>query len=125
MGVDGHVIGRSMRWPRAAGCRAGPFLSVRVVRMLFMGKRRALRRIADPVVAAGPAGVRIRTRLHLTEVEAAALVEIGSFLGSVYRTELAGRVEAGRLDGASRAAWRARRKQAVTAVSSSRWAGAI
>jgi hypothetical protein len=93
--------------------------------MLFMGKRRALRRIADPVVAAGPAGVRIRTRLHLTEVEAAALVEIGSFLGSVYRTELAGRVEAGRLDGASRAAWRARRKQAVTAVSSSRWAGAI
>ncbi|MDT5080255.1 MAG: hypothetical protein QOJ80_4892 [Mycobacterium sp.] len=90
-----------------------------------MGERRALRRVGAPVVAAGPAGVRIRTRIHPTETEAAALRGIGSFLGSVYRAELAGRVELGRLDRSSHAVWRARRKQAVTAVASSRWAGAI
>lgn len=88
-------------------------------------RRRALRRITDPVVAAAPAGVRIRTRVHFSEAEAAAVVEIGSFLGSVYRTELAARVERGRLDHKAHAAWRAQRKQALTAVSSSRWAGAI
>ena len=50
---------------------------------------------------------------------------IGSFLGSVYRAELAVRVGLGRLDRQSQARWRAQRKQAVTAVASSRWAGAI
>ena len=84
-----------------------------------------MRRIGDPVVAAAPSGVRIRTRIHLSEAEAAALAAIGSFLGSVYRAELAGRVELGRLDRKAHAVWRAQRKQAVTAVSSSRWAGAI
>ena len=58
-------------------------------------------------------------------IEAAALTAIGSFLGSVHRGELAGRVELGGLDRVSHAVWRAQRKQAVTAVSSSRWAGAI
>jgi hypothetical protein len=77
------------------------------------------------VVAAGPAGVRIRTRIHVTEAEAAALTAIGQFLGSVYRGELAERVGCGVLDRAGQAVWRAERKQAVTAVSSSRWAGAI
>ena len=89
------------------------------------GERRALRAIGDPVVAAAPAGVRIRTRVHLTETEAAALREIGSFLGSVYRSELSARVELGRLDHTAHAAWRAQRKRALTSVSSSRWAGAI
>jgi IS605 OrfB family transposase len=84
-----------------------------------------LRRIADPVVAAGPAGVRIRTRIHPTDAEAQALTAIGEFLGSVYRGELTGRVRLGRLDRDAQAAWRAQRKRAVTAVSSSRWAGAI
>ena len=58
-------------------------------------ERRALRRIGDPVLAAGPAGVRIRTRIHLSAAEADAVAAIGLFLGSVYRAELAGRVEAG------------------------------
>jgi hypothetical protein len=84
-----------------------------------------LRRIGDPVVAAAPAGVRIRTRIHATGGEAEALIMIGNLLGSVYRTELAGRIRLGRLDRESHAAWRAERKQALTAVSSSRWAGAI
>jgi hypothetical protein len=39
---------------------------------------------------------------------------IGVFLGSVYRRELSGRVELGRLDHAEHAGWRARRKRAVT-----------
>jgi hypothetical protein len=78
-----------------------------------------------PVVAGPPAGVRIRTRIHLTEAEAAAVGAVGSFLGGVYRGELAGRVRAGHLDRESQAGWRAERKRAVTSVSSSRWAGAI
>ena len=60
-----------------------------------MSERGRMRPIGDPVVAAAPAGVRIRTRIHLTEAEAAALAAIGTFLGSVYRTELAGRVGPG------------------------------
>jgi hypothetical protein len=113
------------RWVVHSVMSGVPGLSVSVVRMVFVGERRALRRIGDPVVAAGPAGVRIRTRLHLTEVEATALAAMGSFLGSVYRAELAGRIDAGLLDRRSHAVWRARRKRAVTAVTSSRWAGAI
>jgi IS605 OrfB family transposase len=89
-----------------------------------MGATRALRRIGDPVVAAAPGGVRIRTRMRPTAEEAAALTAIGVLLGSVYRSELA-RVRLGRLDRATLAAWRAERKRAVTAVSSSRWAGAL
>jgi IS605 OrfB family transposase len=92
--------------------------------MAVMGMR-ALRRIGDPVIAATPAGVRIRTRIHPSAAEAQALAGIGEYLGSVYRSELSGRVGLGRLDRKQHAAWRARRKQALTAVSSSRWAGAI
>lgn len=88
-----------------------------------MGKR--LRRIGDPVVAAGPPGVRVRTRIHVTDTEAQALAAVGEYLGSAYRRELAGRVRLGRLNRAEHGAWRAQRKHAVTAVSSSRWAGAI
>lgn len=51
------------------------------VRMLDMAsERQALRRIGDPVVAAAPTGMRIRTRLHLTDAEAVAIAEIGTFL---------------------------------------------
>jgi hypothetical protein len=91
----------------------------------FMGQRAHLRRIGAPVVAGAPSGVRIRTRIHATEAKAAALSVVGSFLGGVYRVELAGRVRAGHLDRPSQAVWRAERKQAVTVVASSRWAGAI
>jgi hypothetical protein len=70
-------------------------------------------------------GVRVRTRIRLTDAEASALGAIGSFLGSVYRRELARRVELGRLDSKTHAVWRRQRKRAVTAVSSSRWAGTI
>jgi hypothetical protein len=90
-----------------------------------VGEGARLRRVADPVVAAPPAGVRIRTRIHVSEAEAAALTAIGAFLGSVYRGELAERIDRGVLDRDGQAGWRAERKQAVTGVASSRWAGAI
>jgi IS605 OrfB family transposase len=90
-----------------------------------MAEGARLRRIADPVVAGSPAGVRVRTRVHVTEAEATALTAIGVFLGSVYRGELAERIRRGVLDQNGRAGWRAERKRAITAVASSRWAGAI
>ena len=84
-----------------------------------------MRQIADPIVAAAPSGVRIRTRIPLTAQEAAALTAIGELLGSVFRGELADRIRCGVLDRKGHAAWRAQRKQALTSSSSSRWAGAI
>jgi hypothetical protein len=90
-----------------------------------MAGAKMLRRIADPVVAGPAAGVRIRTRIRVSGAKAGALTAIGTYLGSMYRGELAGRIRCGVLDHDGHAAWRAERKQAVTAVSSSRWAGAI
>ena len=90
-----------------------------------MAGGRVLRRIGDPVVAGAPVGVRIRTRIHPTAAESEALSAIGNLLGSVYRGELAGRVGLRPLDRQAHGLWRAQRKQALTAVSSSRWAGAI
>jgi IS605 OrfB family transposase len=100
-------------------------MSVVAARMWCVTEGRALRQIADPVVASAPVGVRIRTRIHPAAAEAEALGAIGELLGSVYRCELGGRVRLGRLDHKAHAVWRAERKRAVTAVSSSRWAGAI
>jgi hypothetical protein len=100
-------------------------MSVLAARMSCMTEGRALRRIGDPVVAAAPAGVRTRTRIHPTAADAEALTAIGELLGAAYRCELAGRVGLGQLDREAHALWRAERKQALTAVSSSRWAGAI
>jgi IS605 OrfB family transposase len=90
-----------------------------------MAASRVLRRIADPVVAAAPTGMRIRTRVYPTADEATAMTAIGELLGSAYRGELASRLRLGRSDRQTQAVWRAERKQALTAVSSSRWAGAI
>ena len=84
-----------------------------------------MRQIEDPVVAAAPAGVRIRTRIRPTTKEADALTAIGTVLGGLYRGELAERIPLGRMDHKTHAAWRAQRKHALTAASSSRWAGAI
>ncbi|MCB1286197.1 MAG: hypothetical protein KDB47_00495 [Mycobacterium sp.] len=63
--------------------------------------------------------------MHPSQAEAAALTEIGELLGSLNRRELAGRIRLGRVDRKAQSVWRAERKRALTAVSSSRWAGAI
>jgi IS605 OrfB family transposase len=86
---------------------------------------RALRVIADPFIAAGPAGARVRTRLRLSAGDAAVLQITGTHLGSLAGRDLAERCREGRLDAKGRAGSRAARKRALTSLSSSRWAGAI
>ena len=86
---------------------------------------RALREIAAPFVAAAPAGARVRTRLRVSPRDAEVLRAVGQHLGSLAGRDLAARCAEGRLDARGRAASRRERKQALTAQSSSRWAGAI
>ena len=77
------------------------------------------RPISPPFVVPAPAGARVRTRLHTTEADAAVLLAVGTHLAS-----LAGRDLATRCADATQTS-RTKRKQALTAESSSRWAGAI
>ena len=84
-----------------------------------------LREIAAPFVAAAPAGARVRTRLRVWPADEAVLRAAGSHLGSLAGRDLAARCAEGRLDAKGRAVSRAARKRALTAQSSSRWAGAI
>ena len=86
---------------------------------------RRLREIAEPFVAAAPAGARVRTRLKVSPEDEAVLRAVGSHLGTHAGRDLATRCAEGRLDATGRAASRAARKRALTAASSSRWAGAI
>jgi hypothetical protein len=84
-----------------------------------------LRLVAAPFVAAAPAGARVRTRLRVSAQDEAVLRAAGRHLGSLAGRDLAARCAERRPDAAGRAASRARRKRALTAESSSRWAGAI
>src|SRR6202035_31052 len=84
-----------------------------------------LRVIAAPFVAGAPAGARVRTRLRVSPGDAAVLRAAGAHLGSLAGRDLAARCAQGRLDARGRAASRRERKRALTAGSSSRWAGAI
>ena len=84
-----------------------------------------LREIAAPFVAGAPAGARVRTRLRVSPEDAAVLRAAGSHLGSLAGRDLAARCAQGRLDARGRAVSRRERKRALTAGSSSRWAGAI
>jgi hypothetical protein len=84
-----------------------------------------LREITGPFVAAAPAGARVRTRLRVTTADEAVLRAAGRHLGSLVGRDLAARVREGRLDARGKAASRRERKRALTARSSSRWAGAI
>ena len=84
-----------------------------------------LREIAAPFVVAAPAGARVRTRLRVSPGDAAVLRAAGRHLGSLAGRDLAARCGEGRLDARGRAVSRAGRKRALTALSSSRWAGAI
>jgi len=89
------------------------------------GPGRRLRGIAAPFVAAAPAGARIRTRLRVSEQDAAALRTVGSHLGRLAGRDLAARCREGRLDAEGKAVSRRERKRGLTAESSSRWAGTI
>jgi IS605 OrfB family transposase len=85
----------------------------------------SLRPVAVPFVAAAPGGARVRARLRLSPGDEAVLRAVGSHLGSLAGKDLAARCAEGRLDARGRARSRAARKRALTAESSSRWAGAI
>jgi len=84
-----------------------------------------LREVALPFAVAGPGGARVRTRLRLSAQDQAVLQAAGRHLGSLASADLAARCAEGPLDGQGRAASRAARKRALTAASSSRWAGTI
>jgi hypothetical protein len=84
-----------------------------------------LRQIAEPFVAAPPSGARVRARLRVSEQDVLVLRAVGQHLGSLAGQDLAARCREGRLDAKGQAESRAARKRALTAESSSRWAGAI
>lgn len=96
-----------------------------VVIMASSSRSGQLREIAVPFVAAAPAGARVRTRLRVTAEDEAVLRAVGRHLGSLAGRDLAVRCAEGRLDARGRAVSRRERKRALTAESSSRWAGAI
>lgn len=84
-----------------------------------------LRKIEAAFVVPPPTGVRIRTRLHPSTAEEAALERIAVFLGGLYRQALASRIRLGRIDAKDQSTWRTDEKRRLTALSSSRWAGAL
>ena len=84
-----------------------------------------LRVIAAPFVVASPSGARVRTRLRVTAADEAVLRAAGRHLGSLASADLAARCREGLLDATGRARSRRERKRALTAASSSRWAGAV
>jgi hypothetical protein len=86
-------------------------------------KKRELRTLAVPFTVAAPTGARIRDRLCVTTEEAEVLWLVGEHLGHHQRADLAERVSVGRVKAKDNQ--RAARKKNLTAVSSSRWAGAM
>jgi hypothetical protein len=84
-----------------------------------------LREVAAPFVAGVPAGARVRARLRVSAGDAAVLRAAGSHLGVLAGRDLAARCAQGHLDTKGKNTSRAARKRALTAESSSRWAGAI
>ena len=90
-----------------------------------MSHTRKLRKLAAPFVAAPPGGARVRTRLMVGDTDDEVLQILGAHLGHLASVDLARRVKEGSLDAKAKAGSRKARKQALTASSSSRWAGAI
>jgi hypothetical protein len=70
-------------------------------------------------------GARVRTRLAVNDNDEMVLKALGAHLGHLASLDLARRVAEGSLDAKGKAKSRQARKQALTAASSSRWAGAI
>ena len=85
----------------------------------------SLRPVAAPYVAAVPGGARVRARLRVCARDEAVLRAVGVHLGSLAGKDLAALCAERRLDAKGRARSRAVRKRALTAASSSRWAGAL
>jgi len=89
-----------------------------------------MRSIAAPFIAAPPTGARIRARLRVEETDAQVLRLVGEHLGSLAGLDLAIRCQLGNGNANANGDGsvddrRAERKQALTAASSSPWAGSI
>lgn len=87
------------------------------------GRKRALRTIATPFTVAAPSGARIRDRLRIDAADEMVLTLVGQHLGRLQRADLAERVAIGLV--AVKDNRRTERKRKLTALSSSRWAGAM
>ncbi|MFF7900602.1 hypothetical protein ACFZCV_17675 [Streptomyces sp. NPDC007920] len=88
------------------------------------GIKAELRPVAVPYTIPPPSGARIRDRLKdLTAVDMKVLMLVGEHLGCCQRADLAERIRIGNVPAPQ--ARRADRKRRLTAVSSSRWAGAM
>ena len=90
-----------------------------------MSHTRKLPKMAAPFVVAPPGGARVRTRLMVDARDGEVLEALGAHLGYLASVDLACRVKEGSLDAKARARSPKAHKQALTAASSSRWAGAI
>ncbi|MEU5030481.1 hypothetical protein [Streptomyces milbemycinicus] len=86
-------------------------------------EQRPYRVLSVPFVVAPPSGCRIRTRLNLSPADEEVLRAAGTHLGALAGADLAARVAIGNVSPAFNQ--RAARKKALTAQSSSRWAGSI
>ncbi|MFF7123638.1 hypothetical protein [Streptomyces sp. NPDC008240] len=84
---------------------------------------RGLRVLTAPFTVAAPSGARIRDRLRVEPADATVLRLVGEHLGRHQRADLAERVQLGNVRAGDTR--RAERKRKLTAVSSSRWAGAM
>jgi hypothetical protein len=80
-----------------------------------------LRQIADPFVVPAPNGARVRTRIAVSVTDEMVLWAAGEHLGRLAGADLADRCRLGCATDNERK----RRKQALTAAASSRWAGAL
>ena len=81
-----------------------------------------VRVLAEPFVVAAPAGMRVRTSLRVSAAEHEVLRAVGELLGELQGRDLRERCLSG---GGPKHLGRAERKKALTAESSSRWAGSI
>ncbi|GEC09440.1 transposase [Streptomyces spinoverrucosus] len=86
-------------------------------------RKRDLTGLAPAFTIAAPSGARIRDRLRPAPEDEKVLRLVGEHLGRCQRADLAERVRIGQVT--PKDARRAERKRKLTAVSSSRWAGAM
>jgi hypothetical protein len=79
-----------------------------------------MRSLSASFLAIPPTGAKVRTRLRLGAADEAVLLQVGEYLGDLAGGDLAARCRLGQAPDR-----RAGRKRVLTAVCSSRWAGAI
>ena len=85
-------------------------------------EKKKLRPLAEPFVVAPPGATSSKTRIRTTGEELDAVLDIGMFLGSIARQDL---VTLLHLEAQGMPNCRTERKQNITGVTSSRWAGGI